>query len=189
MSKFTELTDDELLNEIKAGNDGALNAYIERYRGFVGKIVAQFKNVPLEFDDLFQEGMIGLLAAIKSYNSDKGASFKTYAAVCIKNSVIIALNKINTQKSIPPDMIVHIDDVDPKSRYVVSAEDEYLASISVSALTDILQEKLSHFENEVLRLYIIGCSYNEIGEKLGNSPKSVDNAIQRIRKKLKGVTF
>jgi RNA polymerase sporulation-specific sigma factor len=71
----------------------------------------------------------------------------------------------------------------------LSAEDEYLANESVSILSDTLYEELSKFENEVLRLHIVGCSYNEIAERLGKNPKAIDNAMQRIRKKLNGIIF
>ena len=179
----------ELLEKAKAGDEEATNSVILNYRDTVAAIAAKYKNSPLEYDDIIQEGMIGLLAAIKSFNSEKGTKFTTYASRCIDNSIISALNKFKRLKDIPQENIVELDDETLSSQYGISAEDEYLAKESVSALTDILYEGLSRFENEVLRLHIVGCSYTEIAEKLGKNPKAIDNAIQRIRKKLNGVTF
>ena len=92
-------------------------------------------------------------------------------------------------KDIPQACLVALEDDIFENQFSLSAEDEFLAKESVNTLSDILYEELSRFENEVLRLYIVGCSYNEIAEKLGKNTKAIDNAIQRIRKKLSGVAF
>ncbi|MBR2278660.1 MAG: sigma-70 family RNA polymerase sigma factor [Eubacterium sp.] len=189
MSDSTQKTDDELLDKIKNNDNTALNELIIRYRSTVEAIAMKYINSPLEKDDLVQEGMIGLLAAINSYNSNKGAKFVTYASRCINNSVQTALRKFSRLKDIPQSNIVALEEDFFEGRVVLSAEDEYLAKESVSTLTEVLYEGLSSFENEVLRLYIVGCSYAEIAQKLGKNQKSIDNAIQRIRKKLDGVTF
>jgi RNA polymerase sporulation-specific sigma factor len=148
----------------------------------------KYINSPLEKDDLIQEGMIGLLAAIKSYSNEKGAKFVTYANRCINNSIQTALRKISRMKDIPQNNIVTLEEDFFDNQVGLSAEDEYLAKESVCNLTDMLYEGLSSFENEVLRLHIVGCSYNEIAKKLGKNPKAIDNALQRIRKKLIGVS-
>ncbi len=189
MSGYSEKTDNELLSEIKNNDKLAMNALIVRYRSTVEAIAAKYINSPLEMDDLIQEGMIGLLAAINSYNSEKGAKFVTYASRCINNSVQTALRKFSRMKDIPQSNLVTLEEDYFEGQVGLSAEDEYLAKESVSTLTEVLYEGLSRFENEVLRLYIVGCSYAEIADKLGKNPKAIDNAIQRIRKKLDGVTF
>ena len=189
MSETSNKTDIELLSDIRNGQRGATEELIERYRSDVEFIAMKYIGSPLEKDDLVQEGMIGLLAAIKSYNSEKGAAFATYASRCINNSVKTALRKFSRMKDIPQSSIVELEEKVLDSQLALSAEDEYLAKESVSALTDILYEGLSSFENEVLRLYIVGHSYAEISERLGKNPKAIDNAIQRIRKKLNGVAF
>lgn len=189
MSDYQLKTDVELLNEIKNNNKSAMNELIVRYRKTVELIAAKYTNSPLEKDDLVQEGMIGLLAAINSYNSEKGTKFVTYASRCINNSVQTALRKFSRMKDIPQSSIVTLEEDFFEGQVGLSAEDEYLAKESVSTLTEVLYEGLSSFENEVLRLYIVGCSYAEIAQKLGKNPKAIDNAIQRIRKKLDGVTF
>ena len=176
MSDTAEKTDIELLDEIKNGNEKSIDELINKYRSSVEAIAMKYINSPLEKDDLVQEGMIGLLAAIKSYNSNKGAKFLTYACRCIDNSIQTALRKFSRLKDIPQGSIVTL-------------EEDYFDNESVSILSDTLYEELSKFENEVLRLHIVGCSYNEIAERLGKNPKAIDNAMQRIRKKLNGIIF
>ena len=189
MSEYTKLTDNELLEKIKNDDKFAMNALIERYRSTVEAIAMKYINSPLEKEDLVQEGMIGLLAAINSYRCDKGAKFVTYASRCVNNSVQTALRKFSRMKDIPPSNIVTLEEDYFENLTGLSAEDEYLAKESVSTLTEVLYEGLSSFENEVLRLYIVGCPYGEIAARLGKNPKAIDNAIQRIRKKLAGVAF
>lgn len=189
MSELNNKTDIELLREIKDGQSKATDELIVKYRSTVEAIAMKYINSPMEKEDLVQEGMIGLLAAIHSYNPDKGAKFVTYASTCINNSVQTALRKFSRMKDIPQSSLVALEEDYFDTQVGLSAEDEYLAKESVSALTDALYEGLSRFENEVLRLYIVGCSYSEIADKLGKNAKAIDNAIQRIRKKLNGVTF
>ena len=189
MSAVSNKSDIELLNDINNDVSGAIEELIGRYRPAVEAIATKYINSPLEKDDLIQEGLIGLLAAINSYKSDKGTKFSTYASICINNSVQTALSKFSRLKDIPPSSIMPLEEDFFDNYPAISAEDEYLANESVSSLTDFLYEGLSRFENEVLRLYILGFSYSEIAEKLDKKPKAIDNAIQRIRKKLEGVTF
>ncbi|MBR1762721.1 MAG: sigma-70 family RNA polymerase sigma factor [Eubacterium sp.] len=189
MSADEKNSDELLLCEIKNGNEAAIEELISKYRSTVDAIAMKYINSPLEKEDLVQEGLIGLLAAINSYSNDKGAKFSTYASICINNSVQTALRKFSRLKDIPPSSIMPLEEDFFDNYPALSAEDEYLAKESVSALTDFLYEGLSRFENEVLRLYIQGHSYYEIAEKLSKKPKAIDNAIQRIRKKLEGVTF
>ncbi len=183
------MEDEHLLRLIKEGNSDATNKLIIRYRSVVEVIALKYIDSPLEKDDLVQEGMIGLLAAIKSFNSEKGTKFSTYASRCINNSIKSALKKFSRMKDIPQANLISLEDETLDSQFGLSAEDEYLAKESVNTLTDILYEGLSSFENEVLRLHMVGCSYNEIADRLGKNTKAIDNAIQRIRKKLNGVAF
>ncbi len=189
MQDYTQKTDNELLADIRNNDSFAMDALIKRYKNTVEAIAMKYIDSPLEKDDLVQEGMIGLLAAVKSYRSDKGAKFATYANKCINNSMQTALNKLSRLKSIPQAYVVELNEDYLQNDTALSAEDKYLAKVSVSTLTEVLYEGLSSFENQVLRLYIVGYSYEEIAEKLGKNVKAIDNAIQRIRKKLRGVTF
>lgn len=190
MSKFKNLNEVEVLSNAQSGNSVQLEALINEYRGMVEFIALKYINSPMEKDDLIQEGMIGLLAAIKTYDPSKGANLKTYANTCIDNSIQTALRKYNRLKDIPAQNVVEYQEEEiPEKQGVISAEDYFIAKESVSLLTEILKENLSEFENEVLRLHIVGCSYNEIATRLCRTPKAVDNAIQRIRKKLSTVNI
>lgn len=187
MTDIKTSSDNDLITLRK--NEDAINELIIRYKPVVEAIAVKYINSPLEKEDLVQEGMIGLLAAINSYKKEKGASFGTYARRCINNSIQSSLKKVSRLKDIPQSSLVSLEEDYFDDVVHLSAEDEYLAKESVSTLNSVLYEELSSFENEVLRLYIMGCKYNEIAEKLDRNTKAIDNAIQRIRKKLDGVAF
>lgn len=190
MSEFDTKTYDEILSNAQSGDSVHLEAVIVKYRQFIETIVSKYKDSPLEREDLIQEGMIGLFSAIKSYDAKKGACFKTYAKVCIDNSIQSALRKFKRQKDIPFQNVVEYQEEElPVQSVFCSAEDIVIAQESVSLLTEVLRENLSDFENEVLRLHIVGCSYNEIAQRLCKSPKAIDNALQRVRKKLNGISL
>jgi RNA polymerase sporulation-specific sigma factor len=167
-----------------------LEAVIKDYRQVVEIVANNYKDSPMEKDDLIQEGMIGLLAAIKSFDSSKGASFKTYARICIDNAIQSALRKYYRLKDIPVQNVVEYQEEEiPVNSGFASAEDIFIAQESVSLLTKVLQQNLSDFENEVLRLHIIGCSYNEIASRMSTTPKAVDNALQRARRKISNISL
>lgn len=192
MTNNNKCTDFELINQYRLSedNNNALNELVERYKGAVIAIASKYQDFPIEREDLIQEGMIGLFAAINSYRDDKNATFATYADRCINNSIKSALKKLSRLKDIPQDSIIPLDDAINEVGYSSqSAEHEYLDLEIENEFYRILYEELSKFENEVVRLYLTGCSYNEIAKKLCKTPKAIDNAMQRIRKKLLGVTF
>ncbi|MGN1329640.1 MAG: sigma-70 family RNA polymerase sigma factor [Eubacterium sp.] len=190
MSKVNNTAADEILSNAQSGNKIQTETLIMQYTSLVESIASRYTSSPMEYDDLIQEGMIGLLAAIKSYDWSKGAAFKTYASVCIDNSIQTSLRKFSRQKDIPQQNIVEYQEEEIFGQSVsLSAEEIFIAKESVSLLTNVLRENLSDFENEVLRLHIVGCSYNEIAKRLSKTPKAVDNAIQRIRKKLTRISF
>ncbi len=190
MSVNGKISNDTILSNAKSGDNKQLESLIKQYRSIVEAIARKYTNSPLEYDDIVQEGMIGLLAAIKTFDEDKGAMFKTYAVTCINNSIQTALKKFTRQKDIPQSIVVeYAEEEIPEQNGSISAEDYYIAGESVSMLAKILKDNLSEYENEVLRLHIVGCNYNEIANRLSKTPKSVDNALQRIKKKLATVNF
>ena len=167
-----------------------INNQINDNKYLVDIIVSKYDNAPLEKEDLIQEGMIGLLAAIRSFDKNRCTQFSTYASKCINNSIKTAIDKVSRLKDIPKSAIISIEDRDSNDINAhLSAEDEFMENDNVSVFVDLLNKELSEFENEVLRLFITGCSYNEIALKLNKNVKSVDNAIQRIRRKLEKVSF
>ncbi|MDE6385726.1 MAG: sigma-70 family RNA polymerase sigma factor, partial [Eubacterium sp.] len=190
MKMLNNLTETEILSLSKEGDNEALTFIITRYRAAVEVLASKYSDSPIEREDLIQEGMIGLLAAINSFDCSKGAAFSTYCYTCINNSLQTALRKVSRRKDVPQNSVVPLEEEFVNSKNsVLSAEDSFLAQESVSMLTQQLQNELSEFENNVLRLHMIGCSYREIANKLGKTPKAIDNALQRIRKKLKVVSF
>ncbi|MCM1115579.1 MAG: sigma-70 family RNA polymerase sigma factor [Clostridium sp.] len=185
MSTDNKKSDDQILSNAQSGNNADLEAVINKYRQLTELVANKYKDSPMEREDLIQEGMIGLLAAINSYDENKGASFKTYSQICIDNAMQSALRKYHRLKDIPMQNVVEYQEEEiPIENSTFSAEDAFIAQESVSMLNTVLQRNLSDFENEVLRLHIVGCNYIEIAKRLGKTPKAVDNAIQRARKKL-----
>lgn len=190
MSVNGKISNDTILSNAKSGDNKQAEVLIVQNRSLVEAIASKYTNSSLEYDDIVQEGMIGLLAAIKTFDKNNGTSFKTYAATCINNSIQTALKKFTRQKDIPQSQVIeYAEEEIPEQHGIISAEDYYIAGESVSMLAKILKENLSDYENEVLRLHIVGCNYNEIANRLSKTPKSVDNALQRIKKKLAAVNF
>ena len=190
MDKFNNSAEKDILLLAKEGDSEALNFIIKKYRYVAEKIAYKWTSSAIEPEDLIQQGMIGILAAIKSYNADKGTAFSTYCYTCVYNSIQTALRKATRKKVVPQNDIVPLEEefVDGTAASL-SAEDSFLAGESVSLLLQQLDKSLSKLENDVLRLFLVGCSYSEIGKKLNKEPKAIDNALQRIRKKLKEVSF
>lgn len=190
MSVNGKISNDTILSNAKSGDNKQAEVLIVQNRSLVEAIASKYTNSSLEYDDIVQEGMIGLLAAIKTFDKNNGTSFKTYAATCINNSIQTALKKFTRQKDIPQSQVIeYAEEEIPEQHGSISAEDYYIAGESVSMLAKILKENLSDYENEVLRLHIVGCNYNEIANRLSKTPKSVDNALQRIKKKLAAVNL
>lgn len=190
MSEDNKKSNDAILSNAQSSKENNLEQLISQNKALVERVASRYKTSPMEMEDIIQEGMIGLLAAAKSYDSEKGASFATYAKTCIDNSIQSALKKFSRKKDIPQSSVVqYCEDETPSDSGFDSAEDIYIAQESVSLLTKVFRENLSDFENEVLRLHIIGCSYNEIASRLSKTPKAIDNALQRVRKKLNKIAF
>lgn len=183
-------SNDRILSYAQSGDTSEQEVLIRDYRQLVELVANRYSNFPMEREDLLQEGMIGLLAAIKSYDSSKGAGFKTYAVICISNAMQSALRKYRRVKDIPVQNVIEYQEEEiPADSVFNSAEDIFIAQESVSLLTKVLQQNLSDFENEVLRLHIDGCSYNEIAKRLCKTPKAIDNALQRVRRKFKNLAL
>jgi RNA polymerase sporulation-specific sigma factor len=193
------MTDETLIKEALSNkNNVALDCLIGRYKDVVSMKANKFFMVGSEKEDILQEGYIGLYKAIKSFNVEKENSFKTFATICIERQLITAVKNSNRQKHIPLNSSVSLnatayeeeENGDTTVMEILDAnktsEDpldiitkrEYFNSVEKN-----MEESLSKFEREVLKLYKKGYSYAKIAEKLDTKIKSVDTAIQRIRKK------
>lgn len=193
--QYGSMPDEQVISQIQSGDNMALNYLMNKYNDLVNMKASKFFMVGAERDDIIQEGLIGLYKATKSFNVDKQNSFKTFANLCIERQLITALKTSNRQKNIPlnsafslnsaayeeNDDVPVIDVLDTKrveDPLDMLTKKEYYFSIQ-----NKINESLSDFERQVLHYYKQGKSYASIAEKLGAKVKSVDTAIQRIRKK------
>ena len=197
--KYKNMTDENLINEAVNGqNKIALDCLIERYKDIVSMKASKFFMVGSEKEDILQEGYIGLYKAVKSFNKAKQNSFKTFATICIERQLITAVKNSNRQKHIPLNSSLSLNasafEEDENGDITVmevldtgkGAEDpleiitkkEYIDSVEKN-----INDNLSDFEKEVLQLYKNGYSYVTIADRLKTKVKSVDTAIQRIKKK------
>ena len=193
---FENNNDEEILLEIKNGNDKALDYLISKYKNLVNSKVTIYYIIGAEKEDIVQEGLIGLFKAIKDYDGTKQNSFKSFASLCIERQIITAIKTSNRQKHLPLNSSLSlnntINDNDNESSFldIINAQnvEDPLETITKKEYYTNIKEKLnanlSDFEKKVLYSYIEGNSYISIAEKLDMPVKSIDNAIQRIRKKL-----
>lgn len=197
-SKYELMQDEEIINKIKAGDKSALNYLMEKYKELVNMKVSKYYIIGAEKEDIVQEGMIGLYKAIKSYSDDKNTSFKSFANMCIERQLITAIKSSNRQKHMPLNSYLSLnmtafenEDGNNDTQIVDVLEntviEDPLDTITkkeyFSSVENVIDSSLSDFEKKVLNRYVQGESYVKIAERLDAPVKSVDNAIQRIRKK------
>ncbi len=178
-SWYDKFADEELVKLSQDGDNLALDVLARRFLSHKPKL---YSAGYLDVDDLLQEGMISFLSAVRTYNVEKGVPFSAYASVCINNGVISAARKIKDDSQIDPD----IDPVTVNGE-VKNPLDTIVASENLSSVLSLCENVLSDVEKSVVYCQMSGLSYTETAEKLGLTPKAVDNALQRARKKLKNV--
>ena len=196
-NKYQNQTDEEIIAEIKTGDEKALTYLLDKYKELVNIKVGKYFLIGAEKEDMVQEGMIGLYKAIKSFNKDKQNSFKSFANICIERQLITAIKTSNRQKHMPLNSYLSLntaaydnneeDSVELIDTFDSNTIEDPLETIMKKEYYEQLQSNiektLSDFEKQVLNRFIKGESYNIIAQKLDSPVKSVDNAIQRIRKK------
>ena len=195
-SNYEPDIDEQLLFQIKEGNDAALEELINKYKNFVRAKAKTYFLVGADKEDIVQEGMIGLFKAIRDFKDDKLVSFKSFAEICVTRQIITAIKTATRQKHMPLNSYISLNKPvfeDDGERTLMdtinhdSVSDPEVLFISKEELHRIegkINEVLSSFELEVLYLYLQDKSYNEIATKLNKEVKSVDNALQRIKKKV-----
>lgn len=189
-SDYMAVDDVSLLHMYKAGNQQACAALISRYAALINHYVGVRTIDSEEHDDIRQEAYMGLLNAIRTYDEKREASFSTYAAVCVKRRILNVLQKSNTQKSKIYKMSVSVDNnegFELSDDGTHSPENIFIQGEDYANLIELIEKNLSFFEKDVLFLYLSGCDYKTVAQRLNSSQKSVDNALQRARKKLKSV--
>jgi len=177
-----QITDEELCALAKSGSGDAEHDLVVRYARLVRACARPYFLEGGEMEDLIQEGMFGLIGAIRDYSPEEGASFRTFARTCVRRRIYTAIRSAAREKHAPLNDYVPIE-----GGGAAEAEDPEDAVIGVEKLEEFRAAavgKLSKFELEVLQLYLEGWSCAEIGEKLGRDAKSADNAVQRIRRKM-----
>ena len=185
---FELKSDEELVEMYRNGIQDAFGELSVRYIFVIRSASAGLYNMGVETDDLYQEGLVALHSAVKSYDDGGGASFRTYAAVCIKNRLMSAVRSANNKRNFINNTAVSIYD-EPMELSAPFSEPEGLV-VAEEGMKDILRtarDRLSELEFRVMELYIDGNSYEEISKLIGVSVKVCDNAMQRVRRKLKSL--
>lgn len=189
MSKYEEYSDEKLIEAMQSGDQPAEEYLLDKYKTVVRKKVRAMYLIGGETDDLIQEGMLGLFKAVRDYKDDKDASFATFANLCIDRQLYNAIQSSNRKKHGPLNSYVSLSDeeFETELRQVSEQNPEaiVIGNEQAKGLRILIQKNLSSFENEVLRRYLEGADYLQIAEELKKPPKSIDNALQRIRSKVK----
>lgn len=199
MQDYSVYTDEELICRLRDGEEDIMDYIMKKYKNLVRKNAQNMYILGAEEQDLIQEGMIGLFNAIKDYDSGRDASFFTFADLCISRRMYNAIKASQREKHIPLNNYVSLyGDNDDKTSEGKSGVIELLSAGEISnpenllidqenvkQIQEIVDKELSAFEKQVFDLYITGMRYVQIAKVLGRDEKSTDNALQRIKSKLK----
>ena len=187
--------DDNMVFKAKVGDEKSINHIIRKYRNFVRAKAKPFFLVGADKEDILQEGMIGLFKAIRDYDEEKTVSFRAFAELCVTRQIITAVKTATRQKHIPLNSYISLnkpvneEDSDRtlmdtmKNTHINDPEQLTINKEEMQLIIEKTKEMLSDFEIKVLSLYLKGYSYQEISTKLGKHSKSIDNALQRIKRK------
>ena len=197
INEYSKMTDEEIIKEIRKGDKQALTYLMNKYKEIVNLKVGKYFMVGAEKEDIIQEGLIGLFKAIKTFNAEKNNTFKTFANMCIERQLITAIKSSNRQKHMPLNsyLSLNMSAYDNEEENGAELMDTFDSKTIEDPLETIINKEyydeieksidktLSQFEKQVLDRYMKGESYVTIAKKLDSPVKSVDNVIQRIRKK------
>ena len=188
---YWELTDEELILRLRAGERDIMDFLLEKYKALVRKKANAMFLMGGDQDDLNQEGMIGLYKAIRDYDAMKETRFSTFAGLCISRQMYTAIEQSKRKKNVPLNSYVSLDSFeDMETLFQISflqennPESIYIDHENFEATWNEIVQTLSAYEKKVLQYYLNGMSSADIAEKLQKKQKSVDNAIQRIRTKI-----
>ena len=195
MNELRTISDEELLRQIHGGSDDAMECLLEKYRDMVRKEARKFFLAGGDEEDLIQEGMIGLFKAITSYQEGKSTSFSTFAYLCVHRQIYTTITAFNRKKHIQLNTSISLFEYkDQGNEFALdeilenpdeTPEESLLRKEEIKDYYQKINQKLSKFEKQVMYYYLNGDNYTVIAKKLGKTDKSIDNAIQRIRKKIK----
>ena len=197
MSKYDRMTDEQLLCDYKNGNQEIMDYLMVKYKSMVRKKARAMYLLGGENEDLIQEGMIGLIKAVRDFDVSQKTSFSSFAELCVSRQMYSAIEASNRKKHLPLNSYISLyEDSEqegegrnlPLIDTIESSKENdpevlYFGKEYTEAFAEQLKELLSPLENHVLYLHLMGTDYRTIAELLGKSPKSVDNALQRIKTK------
>ena len=194
--KYNDIKDEEIIVKIKTGNEQALTYLLNKYKPLVNNKVNKYFIIGAEKEDIIQEGMIGLYKAIKSFDMEKQNTFKTFANICIERQLITAIKTSTRQKHMPLNTCISLntsaysnedDSIELLETYNNKTIEDPLETMMkkeyYKEIKQTITSSLSKFEKQVLDRLVLGESYETIAKRFDTPVKSIDNAIQRIRKK------
>ena len=199
MNPYDEISDEELILRFKNGESEILDYLMEKYKDMVRKKARAMFLIGGDNDDLIQEGMIGLFKAVRDYDCGRDASFYTFADLCISRQMYTAVQASKRLKHSPLNSYVSLyerssEGTDNEEKNLIEAlaartqmspEELFLDKERVEDLERAIETELSSFEKQVLDLYLTGMSYTQIAKVLGRDEKSTDNALQRLKSKIR----
>ncbi|MFV0528129.1 MAG: sigma-70 family RNA polymerase sigma factor [Lachnospiraceae bacterium] len=190
MEAYVNLSDDELIQRYRAGEAQAGDYLMNKYKEIVRFKARAMYLIGGDTDDLIQEGMVGLFKAIRDFDSGQPASFATFANLCIERQLYTAIESSNRKKHLPLNTYVSLSGEDQEELLspflrMDTPESIIIGQESAAGMEQQIKDSLSRFENQVLDIYLKGFDYLQIADQLGKPAKSIDNALQRIRLKVR----
>ena len=193
--KYAQLQDEEVVKLAQEDDGEALSYLLDKYKNFVRTKARSYFLIGADHEDIVQEGMIGLFKAIRDYNPDKLTTFRAFAELCGKRQIITAIKGATRQKHYALNSYVSLNKplydedsdrtlLDVLEGRVTNPEDLYISQEDLNHIETQITGMLSELEQQVLQCFLDGSSYQEIAESLGRHVKSIDNALQRIKRKL-----
>ena len=195
-SQFADLPDEQIVLQAQQGDSTAVEYLLSKYKNFVRSKARSYFLIGADHEDIVQEGMIGLFKAIRDYQAERLSSFRAFAELCITRQIITAIKTATRQKHVPLNSYVSLNkpiydeesdrtlmDVIVEGR-AQNPEELIIGRENLVSIRDRVDQVLSSLEQDVLNAYLDGKSYQEIADKLGRHVKSIDNALQRVKRKL-----
>ncbi|MCR4787389.1 MAG: sigma-70 family RNA polymerase sigma factor [Lachnospiraceae bacterium] len=184
-NKYDKYSDEQLLRMRREKDDGITDYLMIKYKNLVRSRAGSMYILGADQEDLIQEGMIGLYKAIRDFSPEKDARFITFASLCVSRQMYTAIQSADRMKNLPLNSYVSIYEEDFQEEGGANPEDVFLDKERVKQIEGAFEKELSSLEIKVLELHLVGMDYHEIAQILGKTDKSVDNALQRIKTKLK----
>ena len=195
-NRFADLPDEQVVGQAQKGDSVAIEYLLSKYKNFVRSKARSYFLIGADHEDIVQEGMIGLFKAVRDYQAERLSSFRAFAELCITRQIITAIKTATRQKPVPLNSYVSLNkpiydeesdrtlmDVIVEGR-AQNPEELIIGRENLVSIRDSVDQVLSTLEQDVLNAYLDGKSYQEIADKLGRHVKSIDNALQRVKRKL-----